>query len=186
MSGSVWRSRLVVPVSPERDHILGPADAPVSLVEYGDYECPFCAAANEVVKAILAQVGDAVQYVFRHSPMTTLHIHAQMAAEAAEAAGSQHKFWAMHDTLFANQQALDGPSLLTYAAEIGLDVDQFTREVAAHVHLPKVTEDFTGGVRSGVNGTPTFFINGHRHDGGWDYASLLAGLQRAALAGAAA
>jgi protein-disulfide isomerase len=118
--------------------------------------------------------------------MTTVHPHAELAAEAAEAAGSQHRFWDMHDTLFANPQRLDGASLLAYASVLGLDIDQFDSEVAGHVHLPKITEDFMSGVRSGVNGTPTFFINGMRHDGGWDYGSLIAALQRAAVASAAA
>jgi protein-disulfide isomerase len=134
----------------------------------------------------MGQVDDAVRFVFRHFPVTTVHPHAELAAEAAEAAGSQHRFWDMHDTLFANQQRLDGASLVAYASVLDLDIGQFDREVAGHVHLPRITEDFTSGVRSGVNGTPTFFINGIRHDGGWDYGSLIAALQRAAVASAAA
>lgn len=186
MSGSIWRSTLTVPVSPARDHIRGPVDALVTLVEYGDYECPHCGAAHAIVKTIMAEVDDAVRFVFRHFPMTTVHPHAELAAEAAEAAGSQRRFWEMHDTLFANQQRLDGPSLLAYASALGLDIDRFDSEVAGHMHLPKISEDFMSGVRSGVNGTPTFFINGIRHDGGWDYASLIEALQRAAVASAAA
>ncbi|HEX6496364.1 MAG TPA: DsbA family protein [Acidobacteriaceae bacterium] len=186
MSGPIWHSKLTVPVSPARDHIRGPVDALVTLVEYGDYQCPHCGTAHVTVKTIMGQVGDAVRFVFRHFPMTTVHPHAELAAEAAEAAGSQHRFWDMHDTLFANQQRLDGPALLAYASALGLDVDQFDSEVAGHVHLPRIGEDFMSGVRSGVNGTPTFFINGIRHDSGWDYGSLIAALQRAAVASAAA
>lgn len=185
MSGPIWHSKLTVPVSPARDHIRGPVDALVTLVEYGDYECPYCGAAHAIVKTIMGQVDDAVRFVFRHFPMTTVHPHAELAAEAAEAADHQRKFWDMHDTLFANQQRLDGPSLLAYASVLGLDINQFDTEVADHVHLPRITEDFMSGVRSGVNGTPTFFINGIRHDGGWDYESLIAALQRAAVSSAA-
>jgi protein-disulfide isomerase len=185
MSGPIWSSTLIMPVSPARDHIHGSVDALVTLVEYGDYECPHCGAAHAIVKTIMGQVGDAVRFVFRHFPMTTVHPYAELAAEAAEAAGNQHRFWDMHDTLFANQPHLDGPSLLAYASELGLDINQFDREVAGHVHLPRITEDFMSGVRSGVNGTPTFFINSIRHDGGWDYGSLIAALQRAAVASAA-
>ncbi len=186
MSATTWRSTLTLPVSPARDHIRGPADALVTLVEYGDYECPYCGMAHTVVKEILEQVGDAVRFVFRHFPMTTIHIHAENAAEAAEAAGAQGKYWEMHDMLYANQQALDGPSLLSYAAALQLDVERFGNEVAQHKYLPKISEDFMSGVRSGVNGTPTFFINGVRHEGAWDYNSLITALQRAAVAGAAA
>jgi protein-disulfide isomerase len=185
MSTTMWRSTLTLPASPARDHITGPVDAAITLVEYGDYECPFCAAAHPVVKAILAQSGDAVRYVFRHFPMTSMHPHAELAAEAAEAAGNQGKFWSMHDMLYANQQRLDGPALLAYAAAVGLDVSRFSNEVAAHTHLPKISEDFMSGVRSGVNGTAAFYINGFRHDGGWEYASLMTALRDAAVTSAA-
>lgn len=183
MSMTMWRSMLTLPVSPVRDHIRNGANASLTLLEYGDYECPFCGAAHQVVKAIEAQAGAALRFAFRHFPLTTIHPHSELAAEAAEAAGSQGKFWAMHDMLYANQQNLEAPHLVTYAAAIGLDVPRFTDELNAHVHLPKVTEDFISGVRSGVNGTPTFFINGVRHDGGWDYPSLVAALQQAAVGG---
>jgi protein-disulfide isomerase len=186
MSATTWKSVLTMPVSPARDHIRGPADAPVTLVEYGDYECPFCAAAYPIVKAIEAQAGDAIRFVFRHFPLTTMHPHAELAAEAAEAAAAQGKFWAMHDALYANHPRLDGRSLLGYAASLGLDVDRFSREVGGHIYLPRINEDFMSGVRSGVNGTPSFFINGVRHDGGWDYASLMTALQNAANEAAAA
>jgi protein-disulfide isomerase len=174
-----------MPVSPARDHIRNRIDAPVTLLEYGDYECPFCAAAQPILKAIEAQTGDAVRFVFRHFPMTTVHPHAEIAAEAAEAAGRQGRFWDMHDVLYANQQQLDGAALLAYAAALGLDVNRFGNEIAAHVHLSKINEDFMSGVRSGVNGTPAFYINGIRHDGGWDYASLATALQQAVIKAAA-
>jgi protein-disulfide isomerase len=180
MSMTTWRNQLVLPVSPGRDHIRGPVDAPVTLLEYGDYECPYCGAAYPIVNAILAQAGDGLRFVFRHFPLTTMHPHAELAAEAAEAAGAQGRFWEMHDTLFENQQALDPQSLPAYAAAIGLDVPRFVGDLGSHVHADKVREDFLSGVRSGVNGTPTFFINGVRHNGGWDFESLWAALQEAA------
>ncbi len=184
MSMTTWQSTLKVPVSPTRDHLRGPVDAVVTLLEYGDYQCPHCAAAHIVLKTILPQVGDAVRYAFRHFPLSTVHPDAELAAEAAEAAGSQHSFWDMHDMLFTNQHRLDAPSLLSYAAALALDVKRFGNELAGHTHLPKVSDDFMSGVRSGVNGTPTFFINGVRHDGGWDYTSLITALQRVAIASA--
>jgi len=171
-------SRLTVPVGP-RDQVIGPATAPVTMVEYGDFECPHCGQAHPVVKALLEQVGDQVRFAFRHFPLATMHPHAQHAAEAAEAAGAQGKFWEMHDTLFENQGALDDESLVQYAADLGLDVNRFIDELSRHVHAGKVREDFLSGVRSGVNGTPTFFINGLRHDGPFDLGSLLASIEEA-------
>jgi protein-disulfide isomerase len=182
MSTTTWQSVLTLPVSPARDHIRGPVNAPVTLVEYGDYECPYCAAAHPIVNAIVAQLGGVVRLAFRHFPLTTIHPHAEMAAEAAEAADAQGRFWDMHDTLYANQQQLDGPELLAYATALGLDIKRFGNAVAGHVHLPKVSEDFISGIRSGVNGTPAFFINGVRHDGSWDYPSLAMAVQQAAMA----
>jgi protein-disulfide isomerase len=180
MSTTLWEAVLALPVSPARDHIRGPVGAPLTLLEYGDYECPYCGAAHVIVSAIQAHMPAELRFVFRHFPMTTIHPHAQPAAEAAEAAGAQGKFWAMHDMLFEHQQQLADSYLLTYAQALGLNVGRFSNELAAHEHLPKIREDFMGGVRSGVNGTPAFYINGVRHDGGWDAASLLAALQRAA------
>jgi protein-disulfide isomerase len=180
MNTTSWESVLVLPVSPVRDHIRGPATAPVTLVEYGDYECPHCGAAHAIIDAVQARMGPALCFVFRHFPLTTIHPRAEPAAEAAEAAGAQGKFWAMHDVLFENQEQLAGPHLLAYAETLDLDLALFAGDLAEHVHAPKVREDFMSGVRSGVNGTPTFFINGVRHDGPWDAASLLAALQRAA------
>lgn len=181
MGLTTWRSRLVLPVSPARDHIRGPVDAPVTLLEYGDYECPNCGEAHPVVTNLLAGMRDPLRFVFRHFPLTTIHPHAENAAEAAEAAGAQGHFWAMHDTLYDNQQALDDAHLVVYAAKLDLDVAWFSRELAAHTHAAKLSEDFMSGVRSGVNGTPCFFINGMRHDGSWDFATLFAAVRHAAL-----
>ena len=152
------------------------------LLEYGDYQCPYCGAAHQIVNAIQAQAGDALGFVFRHFPMTTVHPLAEQAAEAAEAAGAQGKFWAMHETLFDNQQQLELPALLTYAHALGLDIDQFSSDIAEQRYAAKIADDFMSGVRSGVNGTPTFYINGVRHDGGWDFANLVAAIQSAAAA----
>jgi protein-disulfide isomerase len=159
----------------DRDHVIGPANAPVTLVEYGDYECPYCGAAHPVVEEIRRQLGNELRFAFRHFPLTRVHPHAEHAAEAAEAAGAQGrpKFWQMHNTLFEHQNALDDAYLEIYAASIGLDLGRFTREMLAGVYAPRVREDFLSGVRSGVNGTPTFFINGRRHEGGYDLQSML-------------
>jgi protein-disulfide isomerase len=169
---------LIVPVS-ERDHIQGNPDAPLTLLEYGDYQCPYCGAAYPIVKQIQKHLGNQLRFVFRHFPLTQVHPHAQHAAEAAEAAGAQGKFWEMHDTLFTHQHALDDLSLGGYAADLGLDTDRFEVEMAAHTYAGRVRADFGSGVRSGVNGTPTFFINGQRHDGSYDMSSLLAALNAA-------
>jgi protein-disulfide isomerase len=157
-------TQLTAPVS-ARDHHLGPLAAPVTLVEYGDYECPYCGAAHPVVTEVKRRLGDQLCLVYRHFPLTRVHPHAQLAAEAAEAAGAQGRFWPMHDMLFEHQDALDERSLLAYAAALGLDVNRFAGDLSSGAHVPRVREDFASGVRSGVNGTPTFFINGWRHDG---------------------
>jgi protein-disulfide isomerase len=170
--------RVALPVG-ERDHILGPSTAPATLLEYGDYECPYCGQAHQVIKELYRQMARHMRFVFRHFPLTMIHPHAQHAAESAEAAGSQGKFWEMHDVLYENQQALDDRDLAMYAATIGLDVSQFVDELARHVHAPKVRADFMSGVRSGVNGTPTFFINGKRHDGSYDFDTLFLAVEEA-------
>jgi protein-disulfide isomerase len=175
-AGTSWEGVLVLPVSPDRDHIRGSVDAPVTLLEYGDYECPFCGAAHPITKSLLARLGNGLSFVFRHFPLTTVHPYAELAAEAAEAAGGQGKFWQMHDRLFENQDRLAPAELPLHAQAIGLDVRRFGIELADHVYTPKVRADFMSGVRSGVNGTPTFFINGVRHDGSWDEETLLAAL----------
>lgn len=183
MNSTVWDPVLTLPVSEARDHIDGSLDAPVTLVEYGDYECPFCGAAFRVLEVVRQQMGEQMCFVYRHFPLTTMHPHAQIAAEVAEAAGAQGMFWDMHDTLFTHQQHLDGPHLLQYAMQLQLDINRFRGDLETHAHLPKVREDFMSGIRSGVNGTPSFFINGRRHDGSWELPDLLAALQAAAGAG---
>jgi len=170
---------LMLPVNRKRDHMQANPDAPLTLVEYGDYECPFCGAAYPVVKQVQQRLGDQLGFVFRNFPLTQLHPHAQHAAEAAESAGGQGKFWEMHDMLFEHQRALDEPHLVQYATAIGLDVARFEMDMAAHTYADRVREDFISGVRSGVNGTPTFFINGQRHDGSYDLKGLLAALELA-------
>ncbi len=169
---------LTLPVGP-RDHIIGPADAPVTVVEYGDYECPFCGQAHKVIAELIYRMPTTMRYAYRHFPLATVHSHAQQAAEAAEAAAAQGKFWEMHNMLFTNQQSLDLQSLIRYAGLLGLDLAPFTNDLAQHVHAPRIREDFLSGVRSGVNGTPTFFINGVRHDGSYDARTLSAVIQSA-------
>jgi len=175
---SHFGARLTLPVS-ERDHIRGPANAPVTMVEYGDYECPYCGQANIVVDKILGQVGDRLRFVFRNFPLTEIHPHAEHAAEVAEAAGAIDKFWEIHDILYANQDALDDPHLAEYAISLGVSPAVVRRALASHGYLPRIREDFLSGVRSGVNGTPTFFINGVRHDGSYDFETLMAAIAAA-------
>jgi protein-disulfide isomerase len=172
------RARLALPVTP-RDHAEGPAAAAVTLVEYGDYECPHCGRAYPIVKEIQRRLDGRLRFVFRNFPLAEAHPHAEHAAEAAEGAASQKRFWEMHDTLFEHQQALDDQHLVGYATNLGLDESRFRHELAAHAYKPRVREDFLSGVRSGVNGTPTFFINGIRHDDSWDLSPLLEALEAA-------
>jgi protein-disulfide isomerase len=172
MSAVLDRPQLTVPLS-GRDHVLGTPAAAVTLLEYGDYECPFCAAAHPAVTHMLKLVPDDVLFAYRHFPLTQIHPHAQQAAEAAEAAGAQGRFWEMHDVLFAHQDRLTVRDLVGYASALGLDLDRFASELERGTHTARVREDFLSGVRSGVNGTPTFFVNGIRHNGGYDPESLL-------------
>ena len=166
------------PVGP-RDHMQGPADAPVTLVEFGDYECPYCGQAYVVVKELQERLGDQMCFVFRNFPLAQAHPHAEEAAEAAEAAGAQGKFREMHDILYENQDALEPEDLVQYARALRLDLPRFVREMGDHLYAERVREDFRSGVRSGVNGTPTFFINGVRHNGPFDLVSLLAAIEEA-------
>jgi protein-disulfide isomerase len=161
------------------DHVQGSAKAPVTLVEYGDYECPYCGEAYSVVKALQERLGDQMRFVFRNFPLAQAHPHAEHAAEAAEAAAAQGKFWEMHDMLYENQDALEDEDLVRYARALHLDVPRFVKEMEAGIYTERVREDFRSGVRSGVNGTPSFFINGARHDGAYDLASLLAAIEEA-------
>lgn len=169
---------LTPPISAE-DHHLGPLTAPVALVEYGDYECPYCGQAHPIVKEVKRRLDDSLCLAFRHFPLAQIHPHAERAAEAAEAAGAQGAFWSMHDLLFEHQNALSDAHLLRYAAVLRLDVNRFARDLDARTFAPKVREHFRSGIWSGVNGTPTFFINGFRHDGPWDLANLLSAIDRA-------
>ncbi len=162
---------LAVPVDPERDHVRGPDDAPVTLVEYGDFECPYCGLAEPVVRELLADYGD-LRYVWRHLPLTDVHPHAQLAAEAAEAAAAQGKFWEMHDQLLDHQGALTAKDLIRYAGEIGLNTERFVRDMRQHAGEARVAEDVDSADLSGVSGTPTFFVNGKRHHGAYDIDTL--------------
>jgi protein-disulfide isomerase len=180
VSRTEWAAMLALPVTEERDHIQGPADAAVTLVEYGDYQCPYCGAAYPIVKEVQARMGDRLRFVFRNFPISTSHPHAEQAAEAAEAAAAQNSFWPMHDLLYENQQRLEIADLHAYADRLGLDVDSFDRELSEHAHAARVREDFMSGVRSGVNGTPTFYVNGSRHDDSFELETLLAAVEAAA------
>lgn len=175
---AIETASLTLPVSSRRDHIQGPDKAQVTLVEYGDYECPYCGEAYPIIKNIQADIGDKLRFVFRNFPVTQVHPHAQHAAEAAEAAGAQNKFWAMHDYLYEHQDALDDNHLRQYASALGMDVSRFDREMAGRVHADRIREDFMSGIRSGVNGTPSFYINSVRYDDSWDEETLLSAINK--------
>jgi protein-disulfide isomerase len=162
---------LVVGVDPERDHIRGPAKAKVTVLEYGDFECPYCGQAEEPIRALLADYGD-VRYVWRHLPLNDVHPHAQLAAEASEAAADQGKFWEMHDLLFAHQGELRLVDLVGYARQLGLDRQRFESDLRKHEGAARVAEDVDSADLSGVSGTPSFFVNGRRHQGAYDLAGL--------------
>ncbi len=166
---------LRVPVGPS-DHIRGDEDAAVTLVEYGDYECPHCALAHPGVKLVQNHFGRQLRFVFRHFPLTEIHPHAGTAAESAEFAGAHGRFWEMHDRIFENQDRLGLLLLFAIAEALGLSQQGLRDALASHVYAPKVQSDFLGGVRSGVNGTPSFFINGLRHDAPFDFATLVAAI----------
>ena len=176
--------RLTPPVGPS-DHVDGPADAPVTLVEYGDYECPFCGAAYPVVKAVQHALGARLRFVFRNFPLAEIHPHAQHAAQAAEAAGAQGKFWEMHDTIFEHQDALEDADLVGYAKALGLDAARISQELRDGTFVKRVRDDFRNGVRSGVNGTPTFFVNGERYEGSWANEEAFIRTLQASASGAA-
>jgi protein-disulfide isomerase len=167
-------------VDGERDHVRGSDSAPVTLVEYGDYECPYCGQAEVVVRELLESFGDDLRYVWRHLPLNDVHPHAQMAAEAAEAAAAQGSFWEMHELLLGHQDELAPDDLTRYAEELGLDVERFWDDVRTHEHAPRVTDDVAGADASGVAGTPTFFVNGRRHSGAYDIDTLTATVRTAA------
>ena len=174
--------QLTPPVSAQ-DHAAGPDDAPVTLVEYGDYECPYCGMAHPIVKRAQQELGSRLRFVFRNFPLAEAHPHARLAAQAAEAAAAQGKFWEMHDMLFEHQDALEPQDLVGYAEALGLDIPRFERDMEAGTYAKKVRDDFRNGVRSGVNGTPTFFVNGERYDGSWANEEAFIGALRNAARG---
>jgi len=170
---------LAAPVDPERDHIRGDDDAPVTLVEYGDFECPFCGRAEPVVRELVSEFGHDLRYVFRHLPLSDVHPRALLAAEAAEAADDQGAFWEMHDLLFQHQDALEPKDLMGYAEELGLDLERFTDQLRRHEHAGRIASDVDDADLSGVSGTPTFFVNGMRHQGAYDIDTLTAAVRAA-------
>ncbi|HVJ38888.1 MAG TPA: DsbA family protein [Stenotrophomonas sp.] len=174
-------SRLTVAVG-AHDHVSGPADAAVTLVEYGDYECPYCGEAYPLLKAVQQALGDKLRFVFRNFPLTDMHPHALHAAQFAEAAAAAGKFWEAHDMLYEHQDALSDQDLAGYARELGLPNTALGQAVSGHYDA-KIENDFSGGVRSGVNGTPCLFIDGERYDGPRDYDSLVAVLSERAERG---
>jgi protein-disulfide isomerase len=171
-------ARLGLPVG-ERDHVQGPATAAVTLVEYGDFECPYCRAAVPIVQELQRLLGDQLRFVFRHFPLTALHPNAQRAAEAAEAAAAQGQFFEMHATLFEHQDALAVENLVQYAAELGLDTARIRRELGGQSYAGRVREDFESGLSSGARGTPTFYLDDVRYDGIVGVRQFLAAIQEA-------
>ncbi|MGO9084124.1 MAG: DsbA family protein [Candidatus Sulfotelmatobacter sp.] len=166
-------ANLKVPVAPA-DHTLGEEDAPVTLVEYGDYECPHCGRAHPIVNAVRKHFGKQLRFVFRNFPLTEIHPHAEAAAEAAEFAGAAGHFWEMHDGIYEHQSRLGGGRLLAeLVVGLGLSSEDLAAALKSHEYLPRIKSDFLGGVRSGVNGTPTFFINGVRYDGAAEFEELV-------------
>ena len=165
------------------DWSLGQPDALVTLLEYGDFECPYCAMARPVLEGLVSEHLDIIRLVYRHFPVTTIHPHAFQAAEAAEAAGAQGRFWKMHDMLFTHQQQLEYEDLLRYSQQIGLNMTPFDQEMRTHVHQDEVKRDFRRGIQDGVNGTPTIFINRVRYDGHRDRMSMLAAISALMPAG---
>jgi len=170
--------RLAAPVS-TRDHFQGQSNAPLTLVEYGDFECPYCGTAHRVVKAIQEKLGERLRFVYRHFPLTQRHPNAENAAQAAEAAGARGDFWPMHDLLFEHQEALADEDLAEYAASLGLDGAEILAEIELGTYATRVREDFSGGIKSGVNGAPTFFINDVLYNGESDLQSMLVALAEA-------
>ena len=164
-------NKLTVPVNIGTDHIRGSIYAPITIVEYGDYECPYTGMAYPVVKEIMRRFDEKIYFVFRNFPLRYTP-HAQHAAEAAEAAATQDKFWQMHDYLFEHQKALDDYHLLEYAQKVGLNIDKFKKEMSGHIYAPLINKSLKSGIDSGVEGTPTFFINGQRYEDSWDLDTL--------------
>ncbi len=179
MNKLAWDATLTMPVAAERDHIRGAARAAVTLVEYGDYECPHCRLAHSIIRTIQIRLRGRLCFVFRHFPIATVHSHAQPAAEAAEAAANQRKFWAMHDLLYTTQSTLTHRALIGAADALGLDVPSFIGDLARHSHAQRIRADFMSGVHSGVISTPAFYINGTRYLGAVAFDPLLTALNQA-------
>jgi protein-disulfide isomerase len=165
-------NKLTLPIKVDYDHIQGPISAPINIVEYGDYECPYTGMAYPIVKELRRRLGDSICFVFRNFPLNEIHPHAQHAAEAAEAAGGQDKFWQMHDHLFEHQNELEDGHLLEYAKIVGLDIERFKKEISEHVYVPAINKSLKNGIKSGVEGTPTFFLNGVRYEDSWELETL--------------
>jgi protein-disulfide isomerase len=170
--------KLSEPVNIGSDHIQGSINAPLNIVEYGDYECPYTGMAYPIVKEIVRQFGDKIYFVFRNFPLKDIHPHAQNAAEASEAAAAQDKFWEMHDYLFEHQKALGKSHLLEYAQKVGLDIERFKQDMSGHVYASLIEESLNSGINSGVEGTPTFYINGVRYEDSWDFGTFSATVKR--------
>jgi protein-disulfide isomerase len=177
-TSTVEPAELAAPVT-KHDHTRGDPKAPVTLLEYGDYECSYCGAAHRLVKMLQEAMETDLCYVFRNFPLTDVHRHAEHAAEAVEAAGVQGHFWEMHDAVFENQDALDDDDLASYAADVGLDANRVIAEVEESKYRPRIERDVQSGMRSGVEGTPSFFINGVKYDGPTDPEAMLTALQEA-------
>jgi protein-disulfide isomerase len=177
-------AELRIPIN-NQDHIIGPADAPVTLVEYGDYQCPHCQAAWPQVELVLRHFGSDLCYAYRHCPISTVHPMAKPAAEAAEFAGAHGLFWEMHSAIYANGHQLSGVTLFALASQLRLDVAELRLALEQGTYAPKVEADSIGGIRSGVNGTPCFFVNGRRHDGSYAAPALAAAIDAAKQKGPA-
>ena len=171
---------LAMPVDETRDHVKGPKDAAVTLVEYGDFECPDCGAAYPTVNEVVKRLGNKLRFVYRYYPLVESHPHAEHAAEMAEAAAAQGKFWQMFDTLYQNQRHLSDANLMQYAQEIGLDTQRVEREMQNETYTKRVEEDVESGDASGLEGTPTFYINGQYYDGAYNVDAIQAALEQAA------
>ena len=180
MSAKPSHGKLTAPVGPQ-DHLQGPEKAPITLVEYGDFECPHSRRAVSIVQEIQEKLGDRVRFVFRHFPLTQKHPHAQQAAEAVEAAAAQRKFWEMFHELFENQYALEEEDLVSYAKKLALDTARFQKELKQHAHADRVKQDVRSGLDSGATGTPEFYVNGVLHPGDYDLESLWGAIQRTGL-----
>jgi protein-disulfide isomerase len=170
--------KLTVPVNIGSDHIRGSINAPITIVEYGDYECPYTGMAYPIIKELMKQFGEQIYFVFRNFPLNDIHPHAQHAAEAAEAAAAQDKFWQMHDYLFEHQKALDDAHLMEYAKKVGLDFDKFKKDMSGHVYASLINRSLKSGIDSGVEGTPTFFINREPYEDSWDLDTFSSFLKR--------